>query len=154
MSKTLRVANGDWYIDPRGRSIWVENREKVSQDIACFLLQELYDDGSRGSELANIENSAILDAENAHKALIQTMVSEAIERLLVFQEAEEDIPDLEKIDEYSVYVERLAGQTLSYAYYLTVKTVGSDEPVTETFVVELEHTRDPNILDANPFGNL
>jgi hypothetical protein len=154
MSKTIRVANGDWYIDPRGRSVWVENREKVSQDLACFLLQILYDDGSRGSELANIENSAILDAENAHKALIQTLVSEAVERLLVFQEQEEDIPDLEKIDEYSVYVERLSGQTLSYAYYLTVKTVGSDEPVTDTFVVELEQTRDPNILNANPFGNL
>jgi len=154
MSKTLRVANGDWYIDPRGRPEWVQEREKVSQDLACFLLQQLYEDGSRGSELATMENSAILDAENAHKALIQTMVSEAVERLLVFQEAEEDIPDLEKIDDYTVYVERISGETLAYAYYLSVKTVGSDEPVTDTYVVELEHVRDPNILNINPFGNL
>ena len=38
MSKTLRVANGDWYIDSRGRPIYIEDREKAAQDVANAIL--------------------------------------------------------------------------------------------------------------------
>lgn len=153
MSKTLRVANGDWYIDSRGRPAYIEEREKAAQDTACVLLQKLYADGSWGSELHRVEEGTIVDTINAHKALIQTLVSEAVERLMALQEQEEDIPDLEKIASYVVTVQRQVGRSLSYAYYLEIDTEGSDEPVTQTYVVEIEQVRDPDLINADPYGD-
>lgn len=151
MSKTLRVSNGDWAIDSRGRPIWVEEREKAAQDTANVLLQELTSDGSWGSELGKIEQGAVIDTVNAHRSLVQTLVTEAMDRLLLFQEQEEDIPDLEKIASFTVTVERLPQQSLSYAFYLNIKTEGADEPITKPFVIEIEHVRDPNLSDVVPY---
>lgn len=151
MSKTLRVANGDWDIDSRGRPIWVTEREKAAQDVANVLLQELTSDGAWGSELGKIEQGAVIDTVNAHRSLVQTLVTEAIERLLLFQEQEEDIPDLEKIASFTVTVERLPHQALSYAFYLSILTEGSNEPITKPFVIEIEHVRDPNLSDVVPY---
>jgi hypothetical protein len=152
VSKTWRVSNGDIYFDSRGRATWIKEREKCAQDLANVLLQDLYDDGRWGCQLARMEDSQIVDAESAHKAVIQTLVSEAVERLIVFQEEDEDIPDLEKLDDFTVIVERIVQQSLSYIYFLSAETVGSDEPVEQTFTVDLEHVRDPNLINIDPFG--
>jgi hypothetical protein len=151
VSKTLRVSNGDWAIDSRGRPIWAEEREKAAQDSANVLLQDLTSDGSWGSELGKIEQGAVIDTVNAHRSLVQTLVTEAMDRLLLYQEQEEDIPDLEKISSFTVTVERLPHQSLSYAFYLSIRTEGADEPITKPFVIEIEHVRDPSLSDVVPF---
>jgi hypothetical protein len=151
VSKTLRVANGDWAIDSRGRPVWIEEREKAAQDTANVLLQDLTDDGSWGSELGKIEQGAVIDTVTAHRSLVQTLVTEALERLLLLQEQAENIPDLEKIASYNVTVERLPQQSLSYAFYLDLYTEASDEPITKPFVIEIEHVRDPTLSDVVPY---
>jgi len=151
VSKTLRVSNGDWAIDSRGRPIWIDEREKAAQDAANVLLQELTSDGSWGSELSKIEQGAVIDTVTAHRSLVQTLVTEAMDRLLLHQEQEEDIPDLEKIASFTVTVERLPHQALSYAFYLNIRTEGSDEPITKPFVIEIEHVRDPALADVVPY---
>jgi hypothetical protein len=148
VSKTLRVSNGDWAIESRGRPIWIDEREKAAQDAANVLLQDLTSDGSWGSELGKIEQGAVIDTVTAHRSLVQTLVTEAMDRLLLYQEQEEDISELEKIASYSVTVERLPHQSLSYAFYLSIQTEGSDEPITKPFVIEIEHVRDPNLSDV------
>ena len=152
MSITIRVSNGDWYTDSRGRFIWISLREKVAQDVANAILQDLYSDGSWGSELNRAERSAIVDTISAHKALIQSLVSEAVDRLLVFQEQEEDIPDTEKIAEYTVIVERMPQKSLSYFYYLSVLTEGSDEPLKQTYVIDLQQVNDPILMEYTAVG--
>lgn len=151
MSKTLRVANGDWFIDSRGNPVWATEREKAAQDVANVLLQDLTEDGSWGSELGKVEQGNVIDTVNAHRALVQTLVTEAIDRLILLQEQEEDIPELEKIDSFTVTVERIPQQALSYAFYLNVFTEGSEEPITKPFVIEIEHVRDPNLSDVVPY---
>lgn len=146
MSKTLRVANGDWDVDSRGRPIYIEGREKVAQDVANVLLQELYADASYGSELARVERSTIVDTANAHRAIIQTLVGEAVERLQALQEQEETIPREERIVDYTVIVDRMTQQQLAYSYYLAVTTEASNDPVEQTYVIEIEHVRDPSFF--------
>jgi hypothetical protein len=145
------VSNGDWAIDSRGRPVWIDEREKAAQDTANVLLQELTSDGSWGSELGKIEQGAVIDTVNAHRSLVQTLVTEAMERLMLYQEQDEDIPDLEKIASFNVTVERLPHQALSYAFYLDIYTEGADEPITKPFVIEIEHVRDPNLSDVVPY---
>jgi len=152
VSYTLRVSNGDWAIDSRGNAVSITGREKVAQDLANVLLQDLNSDGTWGSELGKIEKGAIVDTVNAHKALVQTLVTDAIERLILIQEQEDDISAEEKIATFSVTVERLPHQTLSYAFFLSVQTEATDEPITKPFVIELEHVRDPNLEDIVPFA--
>ncbi len=96
MSQTLRVSNGDWDIDSRGNPVFITGREKVAQDVANVLLQALNEDSTWGSELGKIEQGSIIDTVNAHKSMVQTLVTEAMERLILFQEQEEDISDEEK----------------------------------------------------------
>lgn len=151
MSKTLRVSNGDWAIDSRGRPTWIEEREKAAQDTANALLQDLTADGSWGSELGKIEQGAVIDTVTAHRSLVQTLVTEAMDRLLLYQDQDEDIPDLERIASFNVTVDRLTGQALSYAFYLEIVTEGADEPITKPFVIEIEHVRDPNLTDVVPY---
>jgi len=131
--------------------VWITDREKAAQDTANVLLQELTSDSSWGSELGKIEQGATIDAANAHKSLIQPLVTEAMNRLLLFQEQDDYITNLEKIASYTVTVERLQHQSLSYAFYLEIYTEGFDEPITQPFVVEIEHVRDPNLFDVVPF---
>lgn len=152
MSKTIKVSNGDWAIDSRGRPIYIDEREKCAQDVAHVMLSELTDDATWGSELHKVEQGVIVDTVNAHKSLVQNLVTEAVERLITKQELEEDIPEEEKIASFNVTVERLPHQALSYAFFLSVLTEASDDPIEQPFVIELEHVRDPNLEDIVPFA--
>ena len=49
MSKTLKVDNGDWLVNAAGRFSYIENREKLSQDVANHLLQFYNEDLGYGS---------------------------------------------------------------------------------------------------------
>jgi len=131
--------------------MWATDREKAAQDVANVLLQDLTSDGSWGSELSKIEQGAVIDTVTAHRALVQTLVTDAMERLMLYQEQDEYITDLERIASFNVTVERLPHQALSYAFYLDIYTEGFDEPVTKPFVIEIEHVRDPNQSDVVPY---
>lgn len=154
MSKTIRVANGDWDVDSRGRFAYVgaedpnsEGREKVAQDIACVLTQDVYADKSWGSGLATVEQHAILDAMSAHQGIISQLVHDAMLRLMAHQEAQTGLPDTERIRDYTVVVDKVPHQSLSYFYYLQVRTVaGEDVPLENPYIIELEQLADPNLL--------
>jgi hypothetical protein len=147
MSRTLKVSNGDWFFDSRGRALYITGREKCAQDVANVQLQDLYPDGSWGSELNRMEKGAIVDAMNAHKTLIQVLVTESIERLQAFQEQEEAIPNDEKIQNISVAVDRMTNEPLSYVYFLAVETSAKDEPLNQVYAIELQQVADPNLLN-------
>lgn len=141
MSKTTRVADGDLYVDSRGRFVWVTGREKCAQDIADFLLNDEH------SRLGRIEQGKIIDAVNAHRNLIGDIVHEAVDKLVSYQQEDAEIDELEQIDTYTVTVNNLPASTLDYLFLLDVTTEAGDAVSLEPFLVSLEHKRDPRLFE-------
>lgn len=153
MSKTIKVSNGDLDVDARGRFSYIgegvsgsSGREKCAQDLAAVLLQDLYADETWGSNLNLIEQGRVIDALNSHRARISMIVQDAVNRLMTLQDQDQDIPDTEKIKKFSVSVDRISGQQLSYVFLLSVETVSGDSVPLEPYVIELEQVSDPNLI--------
>lgn len=155
MSKTIKVSNGDWDVDSRGRFIYIgdnvassDGREKLAQDVANVLLQALYPDSSWGSGLGTVEQVTILDSLNAHQGVISQLVHDAILRLMAKQEEDTGLPDTERIERYTVTVDRMPQKALSYFFYVQVTSAaGETVPLNNPYVIELEQVSDPSLLD-------
>lgn len=98
MSTTLRMADGDIYINSAGRAELVDDANKAAQDIAETLLTPL--DGLRdyGSELADL-NVPEPVRTFAGKALISKKVDEAVRRLQRSQSNDSQSTAAERIKE-------------------------------------------------------
>lgn len=155
MSKTIKVSNGDWSVDSRGRFSYVgdedpnsDGREKVAQDLANVLSQEIYADRSWGSGLGTVEQNTILDTVNAHQGIISQLVHDAVLRLIAKQEAQTGLPDTERIRDYTVTVDRMPQKALSYFFYVQLRTVAGEKvPLNNPYVIELEQMADPALLN-------
>lgn len=120
-------------------------REKCSQDVANTLLQVYNPLIPWGSFLSQLDKTgSVLGTTEHHKLRIHTEVSDAIQRLMALQEADENITEDEKIARFSVIVEE-SSRKLTYNYYLSVHTEAGDTPLTKAFEVELKHRKDPNL---------
>lgn len=150
LSKTVKISDGDWADNEAGRFSYVEDREKCAQDVANSLLQ-LYDETlGYGSFLPNLEqSSATLGTTEFHKMRIHNEVSDTVDRLMTKQQVLDSITDEEKIDSFEVIVEHADLNRLAYNYFLSVKTVAGDDPLTKAYEIALGHRKDPNLnLDA------
>lgn len=109
MSTTLRMADGDIFINSAGRAETVTGANKSSQDIAEVLLTPL--DGLRdyGSELQDLNVPEPVRVF-AGRALISKKVDEAIQRLIRSQQRDTESTADERIDRINrLIVEQING---------------------------------------------
>lgn len=97
MSKTIRMADGDIFINSAGRSEEIEGPDKAAQDIAEVLMTPLDSLRAYGSELAALSIPQPVSVF-AGKALISKKVDEAIQRLKRLQEQDPYAGRDERID--------------------------------------------------------
>lgn len=98
MSTTIRMADGDIYINSAGRAELVENADKAAQDIAETLLTPLDALRDYGSELADLNVPEPVRVF-AGKALISKKVDEAVRRLQRAQSVDTRSTAAERIKE-------------------------------------------------------
>lgn len=163
--KTITVSAGDFHIDPdSGQLVWVEDGDKLIQDIAEVLLSRLHGGTPTeqfttisqpgtvipavsieyGSELHNLEDAGLPSVHM--NSYISMKVSEAVNRLIKAQRSARlgVMPTTEEIKSFEVYVRPIPKSPMSFIFYLYVTTQdGSSQSVPE-YRVDLSH-----ILTAN-----
>lgn len=97
MSTTIRMMDGDIYINSAGRAETITGTSKAAQDLAEVLMTPL--DGLRdyGSELGSLDIPPQVSLF-AGKALLSKKIDEAVQRLKRKQEADPFITDDELIE--------------------------------------------------------
>jgi len=148
MSSTLKVSNGDLYIDEvTGQPSLIDGVEKCSQDVAEVLMTDLLQKNrsgltfrrSYGSELASL-NTPTFFSGNFGKPLVGRKIQEAIQTLIEMQGLDSNVTDDERIDR----IGRLAVEAIdasSYIYFVEV-IVKSESPVPSVSnleAVKLDH---------------
>jgi hypothetical protein len=98
MSTTIRMADGDIFINSAGRAELIDGANKASQDIAETLLTPLDALRDFGSELADLNVPEPVRVF-AGKALISKKVDEAVGRLQRAQETDTQSTAAERIKE-------------------------------------------------------
>ena len=148
MSITLKMANGDLVTDSTGRHLNIEGAEKLAQDIAEALLNNFdpeFPTYYNGSELFRLTSDPIVKNVVLLQERIQSMVHEAIDRLIDQQDLDPYADDEERIDQ----IERLDVRKvadLTWAFMLIVVNQ-SDEPIPTAFSVDLLHQLPSSISD-------
>ena len=144
MSTTIRLAAGDYYVDARGRFYYTESdREKCAQDVAVVLLQDLSPDGRWGNQLNTRQSNSSIGARGLHKPVIQSDVSDAINRLIALQQQDPALGEAEEIDRFTITVSSQP-QDLHYAYIVEVqrRNTESDDPLKAGYLVDLSQVRE------------
>ena len=141
MSVTLKMANGDLYVDAAGRYIAIEGIEKCAQDIAESLLNNRdpdFPEWFNGSELYRLTNGEYLRTMSymQPEELIHTYVEEAVDRLVELQDFDAYVDEDESIVEIALLDVRSIGN-LTYAFFLVCLT-DSQEPVRVGFTIDLK----------------
>ncbi len=149
MSETLKVSNGDLFIDPvTGRFALIDGPEKAGQDVAECLMT-LVKQSNRsgavfprnyGSELATIGTSApTLYGGAIGKPLVAAKVQEAISRLQSAQGSDPNITDNERITAIQQLLVEQTGQA-DFVYYLQLGLASGDlAEVTSLTPTALDH---------------
>jgi hypothetical protein len=113
--KTLKFKAGDFYFDKNGRAKYIQNDEKVAQDIAYYILKE----------------PTLKTART--KSDVHAAISTAIGKLKVFQSSDTTITNREKISgiaEFTLIDVPVSGGGYSkteYYFYLSVRTEAGDK---------------------------
>jgi hypothetical protein len=144
MSTTIRLAAGDYYVDSRGRFYYTESdREKCAQDVACTLLQDVYPDGRWGNQLNVRQSNSSIGARGIHKPVIQSDVSDSINRLIALQQQDRALGAAEEIDKFTITVSSQP-QDLHYAYVVEVqrKNKDQDDPLKIGYLVDLSQVQE------------
>jgi len=97
MSTTLRVFDGDIFLNSAGRSESISGADKATQDIAEVLMTPLDSARDYGSELADLNIPAAVEVF-VGKSLVSRKIDEAIQRLKHLQEKDPYATDDETID--------------------------------------------------------
>ncbi len=140
MSTTFKFSDGDFDVDPvTGRFIQISGIEKCAQDIADALMTEFAQRNrsgqalrrNYGSELAGIGNGYTVLFGGFGKPMISRKIQEAVDRLIVSQNADPFVDRNELIDRITNLVVESFGEG-SFVYALTAVTVGGQNttPVT------------------------
>jgi hypothetical protein len=144
MSITIRLAAGDYAVDSRGRFLYTESdREKCAQDVSVVLLQDLYENGRWGNALNTRQSNSEIGARGIHKPIIQSDVSDAMNRLIALQQQDPALGAAEEIDKFTVTVSSQP-QNLHYAYVVEVqrRNIDQDDPLKLGYLVDLSHVRE------------
>jgi hypothetical protein len=141
MSLTLKMVDGDLYVDAAGRYLAIEGMEKCAQDLAESLLNNRdpeFPPWYPGSELYRLTNGEYLQllSHFTPMELIQTYVEDAVDRLIELQDIDAEVDDDEAITEILMLDVRPIGN-LTWAFWLIVQ-VDTNEPVKMGFTVDLK----------------
>jgi hypothetical protein len=148
MSTTLKVSNGDLFIDSvLGQPQLIAGVEKCSQDIACVLMTE-YIQSTRhadsmprafGSELATL-NTPVQYSGLIGRPMVQRKIQEAIQRLEDLQNKDPYITDDEKIKGITkLNVQQLSDGDFVYWLECEVQSGNTTPSVTNLTPVSLDH---------------
>jgi hypothetical protein len=140
MSITLKMVDGDLYVDAAGRYLAIEGIEKCAQDLAESLLNNRdpeFPPWYPGSELYRLTNGEYLKllSHFSPMELIHTYVEEAVERLVELQDIDPEVDDDEAIVDIIMLDVRPIGH-LTWVFYLVVQ-VDTQEPLKLGFNVDL-----------------
>lgn len=129
MSTTIRMADGDLFINSAGRAETISGADKASQDTAESLLTPL--DGLRdfGSELADLNVPEPVRVF-AGRAIISKKVDEAIQRLIRLQNSDTQSTADERIEKINrIIVNQINGTDFVFwvSLLLEDQTVLSDQ---------------------------
>lgn len=134
------MMDGDLFMDRAGQSVTVEGIEKCAQDMAEALLNN-YDPEDpppyNGSELYTIDGMVPeAPSDLGISSMIERMATDAIERLMDFQQNDPYVDDDELIDEIRDMRVWKIGE-LSWAFHAFCITE-SDEPAEVGFDISLD----------------
>jgi len=134
MSKTLKMAGGDILMDSTGRPVEIVGLEKVTQDVAETLLNE-YDSGDppwypTGAEFHRLVGSPSTYSAGDISTQIETMVYDAIERVIISQEEDPYVDDDEMIYDI-VTLRAFPVGDLSWAFYVSLLTESEEQVKSE-----------------------
>lgn len=146
MSKTLRMADGDIYINSAGRAEEIEGPDKTAQDLAEILMTPLDSLRAYGSELAdlNIPQPVSLFAG---KALISKKVDEAVQRLKRLQEQDPYAGPDERIDKINrMVVEQI--ESRDFIFWVNVLLQDKNVVGDRILAVSLRHQESARLTDS------
>jgi len=140
MSITLKMVDGDLYVDSAGRYLAIEGIEKCAQDLAETLLNNRdpeFPPWFPGSELYRLTNGDYvkLFSHITPMELIHTFVEDAVYRLMELQDIDPEVDDDEAIVDILLLEVRPFGN-LTWVFWLVVQ-VDTEEPVKMGFSVDL-----------------
>jgi hypothetical protein len=137
MGTTIRMMDGDIYLNSAGRGEVLEGPSKCAQDKAEILMTPLDSSRDYGSELAGLE---IPEPVNLFvgKAIISRKVHEAIERLKRLQELDPYAGDDERIDTIDkLVVERF--NSTDYMFWVSTILMDRSAKTENNLSVSLRH---------------
>jgi hypothetical protein len=137
MSTTIRMADGDLFVDTAGRTETVTDANKCAQDVAEVLLTPL--DGLRdyGSELASLNVPQPVSLL-AGRALISKKVDEAVQRLKRSQERDPYVTDQEQIEKINRLIVNNINDT-DFVFWVNVLLRDATVTSTQILAVSLRH---------------
>jgi phage baseplate assembly protein W len=129
MSTTIRMADGDLFINSAGRGETIDGADKASQDIAEILLTPLDALRDFGSELSSLNVPEPVRVF-AGRALISKKVDEAVQRLKRLQQNDTESTAEERIDRINrIIVDQIA--STDFVFWVSVlledRTVLADQ---------------------------
>ena len=149
MSTTLKISNGDIYIDPvLGQSQTVSGVTKCSQDIAAVLMTDLIQKNrsgqalprAYGSELATLTTPAQYSGLIG-RPMVQRKIQEAVQRLEDLQNQDPAVTADEKIKTISKLTVQQLGTGGDFIYWLEVQVSSGSTtpPITNLQATQLDH---------------
>lgn len=146
MSVTLRMADGDLFINSAGRAEEVSGADKTAQDLAEVLMTPLDPLRSYGSELADLSIPQPVSLF-VGKALISKKVDEAIQRLKRMQERDPYAGPDERIDKINrLLVEEI--ESREFIFWVNVLLVDKTIIGNRILAVSLRHQESARLIDS------
>lgn len=148
MSTTIRMADGDFFVNSAGRTESIEGPSKAAQDIGEILMTPLDADRDYGNELEDLDMPPQISMF-AGEGLISKKVDEAIQRLRRFQRRDPYAEADERIEK----IRNLVVQTIgSGSFFFWVNCELEDETITPSRVlaVSLRHQESAQVGQTMP----
>ncbi len=146
MSKTLRMSDGDIFINSAGRAEEIEGADKAAQDLAEILMTPLDSLRGYGSELADLSIPQPVGLF-AGKAIISKKVDEAVQRLRRLQEQDPNAGSDERIEKINKLVVENIGSR-DFIFWVNVlledRTIIGDR----VLAVSLRHQESARLIES------
>jgi len=143
MSKTIKMAAGDIYRNPQGRTEWVSGIDKLAQDAAYHQMTPYDPDADIGNEL--ITAVPIVSGLISMRGIVARYIRDAIGRLEKHHDALLDI--ISQDEKFgcirTLTVKNFKEDPNSFLYYLVIENAAGDG-TTIAKVVDLSHQDVPN----------
>ncbi len=146
MSTTIRMFDGDVFLNSAGRGEELTGADKAAQDLAEILMTPFDSDRDYGSELADLDIPQPVSAL-VGKSLITRKVDEAVQRLIRFQQADPYATAQERIEKlHKIVVEQF--ETSSFLFWVNVLLEDQTILGDRVLAVSLRHQESASLVDT------